>query len=110
MKVEKKMVIEKKYLDSTYSARTLADEIGTNMRYLSAAIRTHCQCNYSQMVNRYRIKAAMQLLIDDDVESLRMQDICAKVGFANRQSFYVAFMQHTGMSPKEFRSHVRHTS
>lgn len=109
-KVVEKMEVEKKFLDPTYSARKLVDEIGTNMRYLSAAIRTHFQCNYSQMVNQYRIKEAMRLLQIQAETPLKLQDISSQVGFSNRQSFYQAFMQHTGMSPKAFKEHARHTS
>lgn len=109
-KVVEKMEVEKKYLDPSYSARRLVDEIGTNMRYLSAAIRTHLQSNYSQMVNEYRIKDAMRLLRDKDAETLKLQEIGLRVGFSNRQSFYQAFMQHTGLSPKAFREDARRTT
>lgn len=109
-KVVEKMEVEKKYLDPTYSARQLMDEIGTNMRYLSATIRTHFQCNYSQMVNEYRVKEAMRILRDDDTKTLKLQEIGLMVGFSNRQSFYQAFIQHTGLSPKAFREDARHTS
>ena len=61
-KIMAKFVVEKKYRDPDYSAKEMADELGTNTRYISAVINMRYQDNYSQMVNEFRIKEAMYLL------------------------------------------------
>ena len=102
-KIMEKFIVEKKYRDPKYSAKTMADELGTNTRYISAAINVRNQDNYSQLVNEFRIKEARHLLSDHRYISMKMEDIGIQVGFANRQSFYAAFFRRLGVSPLEYR-------
>ena len=64
-KILHKFVVEKKYRESSYSARQLAADLGTNTRYISAVINLRFQQNYSGLVNEYRIRDALYLLIDN---------------------------------------------
>lgn len=101
--VLQKLVVEKKYRDPDYSARRLAQELNTNTRYISAVINLRFQQNYSALVNEYRIREALYLLIDHRYEEKNVEDIARMVGFANRQSFYAAFYRMKGMTPREYR-------
>ena len=85
------LIIEKKYKDPNYSARDLAKELNTNTRYLSAVINSRFGMNYSCLVNEYRIKEALHLLVDKRYADKNVEEISAMVGFSNRQSFYAAF-------------------
>lgn len=98
-----KFVVEKKYRDPEYNAQKLAEELGTNARYISAVINLRYQDNYSQMVNEFRIKEAMYLLKSPHSSKMTMKDIALSVGFANRQSFYSAFFLRLNQTPCEFR-------
>ena len=102
-KIMAKFVVEKKYRDPDYSAKEMADELGTNTRYISAVINMRYQDNYSQMVNEFRIKEAMYLLKNFHSRKMTMEDIALNVGFSNRQSFYSAFYKRTGMTPRDYR-------
>ena len=102
-KIMAKFVVEKKYRDPDYSAKEMADELGTNTRYISAVINMRYQDNYSQMVNEFRIKEAMYLLKNFHARKMTMEDIALNVGFSNRQSFYSAFYKRTGMTPRDYR-------
>lgn len=102
-KIMAKFVVEKKYRDPEYSAQMMADELGTNTRYISAVINMRYQDNYSQMVNEFRIKEAMYMLKDRHCIKMSMEDIAFAVGFANRQSFYAAFFKRAGITPRDFR-------
>ena len=102
-KIMAKFVVEKKYRDPEYSAKEMAEELGTNTRYISAVINMRYQDNYSQMVNEFRIREAMYLLKNFQSRKMTMEDIALNVGFSNRQSFYSAFYKRTGMTPREFR-------
>ena len=102
-KIMAKFVVEKKYRDPEYSAQKLAEELGTNARYISAVINLRYQDNYSQMVNEFRIKEAMYLLKSPHSSKMTMKDIALSVGFANRQSFYSAFFLRQNQTPCDFR-------
>ena len=97
------IVMQKKYRDKDYSAKKLADEIGTNTRYISAVVNTRFHMNYTQFVNSYRISEAMTLLVDKRYQNQNVAEIGDMVGFANRQSFYVSFFRFKGITPRQYR-------
>ena len=97
------VVFQKKYKDPNYSARDLAKELKTNTRYLSAVINSRFGTNYSCLLNEYRIKEALHLLVDKRYAEKNVEEISALVGFANRQSFYAAFYKNMGETPNAYR-------
>ena len=70
------IVMQKKYKDKDYSAKKLAEDLGTNTRYISAVVNVQFHTNYTSFVNK---------------------------GFANRQSFYASFFKFMNMTPREYR-------
>ena len=100
------ILIQKKYKDKNYSAKMLADELGTNTRYISAVVNVRFHMNYTSFVNKYRIEEAMTLLTDKRYQDLNMEDISDMVGFSNRQSFYASFFKQNGCTPREYK--IRH--
>ena len=99
------MLINKKYKDKNYSAKQLAEELGTNTRYISAVVNVKFHINYTSFVNKYRIEEAMALLVDKRFQNLNMEDISDMVGFSNRQSFYASFFRVNGCTPRDYKLH-----
>jgi AraC-like DNA-binding protein len=97
------IVMQKKYKDKDYSAKKLAQDLGTNTRYVSAVVNVRFHMNYASFVNKYRIEEAMSILVDPRYLDLRMEEVSDMVGFANRQSFYASFYKLMNMTPREYR-------
>ena len=97
------IVMQKKYEDKDYSAKKLAEDLGTNTRYISAVVNVRFHMNYTSFVNKYRIEEAMSILVDKRYQNLRMEEVSDMVGFANRQSFYASFYKQMRMTPREYR-------
>ena len=97
------ILIQKKYKDKDYSAKKLADDLGTNTRYISAVVNVKFHMNYTSFVNKYRIEEAMTLLADKRYRELNMEDISDMVGFSNRQSFYASFYKLNGCTPRDYK-------
>ena len=97
------ILIQQKYKDKDYSAKRLAEDLGTNTRYISAVVNMRFHMNYTSFVNKYRIDEAMTLLVDKRYQELNMEDISSMVGFSNRQSFYASFYKINGVTPREYR-------
>ncbi|WP_028896542.1 AraC family transcriptional regulator [Prevotella sp. HUN102] len=97
------VLIQQKYKDKNYSAKKLAEDLGTNTRYISAVVNVRFHTNYTSFVNKFRIEEAMALLTDKRYQELNMEDISDMVGFANRQSFYASFYKVNGMTPREYK-------
>ncbi len=102
-KILHKMVVEKKYRDSTYSAKTLAQELDTNARTISAVVNMRFNVNYPTLVNEYRVRESMHLLTDRRYVGKTVEQIAKMVGFSNRQSFYTSFMRFVGKTPNLYR-------
>ena len=98
-----KILFEKKYKDKDYSAKRLAEDLGTNTRYISAVVNVKFHMNYTSFVNKYRIEEAMTLLVDKRYAKLTIEEISDMVGFANRQSFYASFYRILGQTPRDYR-------
>ncbi len=97
------ILVQKKYKDKKYSAKLLADELGTNTRYISAVVNVRFHSNYTSFVNKFRIEEAMTLLVDKRYKDLNMEDISDMVGFSNRQSFYASFFKNNHCTPREYK-------
>lgn len=97
------IVMQKKYRDKDYSAKRLAEDLGTNTRYISAVVNVRFHMNYTSFVNKYRVDEAMTILVDKRYQSLRIEEVSDMVGFANRQSFYASFYKVMGITPREYR-------
>lgn len=97
------ILIQKKYKDKDYSAKKLAEDLGTNTRYISAVVNVRFHMNYTSFVNKYRVDDAMALLVDKRYKSLNMEEISDMVGFSNRQSFYAAFYKFLGVTPRAYK-------
>ena len=80
------IVMQKKYKDKDYSAKKLAEELGTNTRYISAVVNVRFHMNYTSFVNKFRI-----------------EEVSDMVGFSNRQSFYASFFKLMNMTPRDYR-------
>lgn len=100
----RKMIVEKRYRDPALKSQTLAKEIGTNVRYISATVRLRMQQNFSDFVNGFRVRDAISMLTDKRYRGLTMAEICNMCGFANRQTFYTAFFRAEGITPKQFQA------
>ena len=102
-KIMKIIVFNKKYREKDYSAKQLAEDIGTNTRYISAVVNSRFHCNFTSLVNKYRIDDAMSILVDKRYQDLNVEEVGTMVGFSNRQSFYASFFRVLGMTPRDYR-------
>ena len=97
------IVMKKKYKDKDYSAKKLAEELGTKTRYISAVVNVRFHMTYTSFVNKFRIEEAMTILTDKRYKDLNMEEVSDMVGFANRQSFYASFYKIMNMTPRDYR-------
>ena len=102
-KIHNIIVVEKRYRETTFSAKDLAKELKATTRYISAVINSRFTMNFSCLLNEYRIKEALHRMIDKRYTNETIEEISAAVGFSNRQSFYAAFYRIMGETPNNYR-------
>ena len=103
-----KLTEEKLYRDSGYTAARLAEELGTNTRYISAAVALCSGGNYPALVNSLRLRDACRMLRSPRCAAMTAEEIGLLAGFASRQAFYIAFARVHGCTPKEYRKQSTH--
>ena len=100
------LVVEKRIRERGFSAHQLAEMLHTNTRYVSIVLSVRYHANFAQFINKLRIEEAMALLQDQRYANLRIEEISDMVGFANRQSFYRAFCQIVGKTPRQYQEQL----
>lgn len=107
MQMIKKVVIEKKFLDSDYNAARLALDLSTNTRYISAVVALHTGQNFNQFINSYRLREACRKLCSSRYAAYTVEEIGLSCGFASRQAFYLAFRRVYDLTPQRYRQQYR---
>lgn len=79
------------------SLSQLADALGYSKYHISHIFRDNFGCSYNDFLKRLRAEYAMGLLTHS---GLSMTDICFTSGFSSLRSFYRAFHEIYGTSPR----------
>ena len=100
--IRRLMEEQKLFLNSDLKLSNIAAELNTNSRYISDSIRTQCGCTFTQLVNNYRIEYAKNLMRNHP--DMKIAEVALSSGFSNETTFFRAFKNITGLSPKEWIS------
>ena len=92
---------EKSYLNPDLRLSLLADEIQVPLHELSQLINQVGNTNFNTLINDYRLKAAVDLLVNNGNDSV--QSIFYKVGFNSKSAFYKAFKRKFNCTPQAYR-------
>jgi AraC-like DNA-binding protein len=91
--------IEQHYGDDIYQ-ELIADRLNISAGYLRNYFKDKTGRHLSDYLNEYRMGKAKEMLQDTEE---RIQDIAAKVGYQNANSFTRMFRRLTGVTPGEYR-------
>ena len=94
---------ERLYTNPNFTREELVERLQTNRTYLSQIIKNHTGKNYSQLLNSYRIKEAIQILSDPGKKDYSLKKLSEELGFVSSNTFSKVFQQTVGMSPSNFR-------
>ncbi len=78
----------------------IASHIGLNATYLERIYKRTTGSSLWETVTACRLDAAKELLANSDIP---VNEIDKRVGFANRQAFFLQFKKRFGMSPSGYR-------
>ena len=101
--IRKHMDEEKPYLNSSLKLQQLADDLSISAHHLSQCINDLEGQNFSDFINQYRIKTAMEMLKDPGQVDLKIIHVALDSGFNNKTSFNNAFKKFAGITPSQFR-------
>ncbi|MEI6577001.1 MAG: helix-turn-helix domain-containing protein [Bacteroidota bacterium] len=78
--------------------------LGTNRKYLNAAINQNTTENFRTIINRYRVDEAKRIIEATVLQDapIVISDLVISSGFNSYTSFYRAFRMETGLIPKDY--------
>ncbi|MDR0271604.1 helix-turn-helix domain-containing protein [Paenibacillus sp.] len=88
------------HLEEDINLDMMADKLNITSGYLSTYFKEKTGLNFSDYLNDIRIRTAKDMLQNLD---LRIQDVAARIGYQNVNSFIRMFKRHAGMTPGEYR-------
>lgn len=84
---------------SKISIESIADELGVSASYLSRKFKQETMQTFLDMLNKYRIQKAIELMGKGE---LRIYEISDQVGFSEYKHFCNVFKKYTNTTPTEF--------
>ena len=97
------MLISRCYLDSGLTLKALAEQMKTQPSKLSRVFSQHLNVSFYDYVNKLRVEAAKEMLMDNGRQHLSVTDIMVQAGFNSNSVFYESFKRITGQTPAQFR-------
>jgi AraC-like DNA-binding protein len=90
------------YKESGISLDLLSEKLGTSRHNTSQIINEHFNMNFYELMNKYRIDEAIQLIKNGKENKLNIIDIAYKVGFNNKVSFNKSFKKALSVTPTQY--------
>ncbi|WP_313639090.1 response regulator [Paenibacillus sp.] len=78
----------------------ISERVHLNSNYLSRLIKAECNQTFTELLTRYRLEKAKQLLRDPQC---KVYEVAELVGFTDPQYFATRFKKYVGLAPSEYR-------
>jgi len=93
---------DKIYRQSNINLNNLADLLDTTRHNTSQVINEHFQLNFFELINKYRIEEAIEILQNDTQGNLNIIDVAYEVGFNNKVTFNKSFKKYYNQTPSQY--------
>lgn len=93
---------KKLYLNPDLTLKEVADQLGTNTKYLSQVVNHQTGYNFQYFLNIYRIEEVKAKITDAQYSNLTFFGIAFQCGFKNKSTFFKVFRDIVGVTPKEY--------
>ena len=90
----------KLFLSSDLSLQLVADSMGIKKHHLSQVINQELGCTFFELVNRFRIKEAREVLREE--EDCKMEALAYQLGYRSKSAFFIAFKKETNQTPGQY--------
>ena len=102
-RIDAHMQSSQAYLRPSLTVKALGRQLLTNPVLVSQAVNACTDSNFSDYVNRLRVKHAMSMLTSPEHNSESIFDIMLVSGFNTKSNFNRAFKQEAGVTPFAYR-------
>lgn len=102
--IENEFETKSYFEDNLASLSNLARRLGESPHHVSQVINEKLNCNFFELLARYRIEKARKIFSEDMNNKLTVEEVSEMVGYNSRTAFNNAFRKITGKTPSEFRN------
>lgn len=93
---------EKIYRQNNISLEILTQKLDTTRHNTSQVINEHFGLNFFELINKYRIAEALDILKNDTFNNLNIIDVAYEVGFNNKVTFNKSFKKIISLTPSQY--------
>ncbi|WP_299439914.1 helix-turn-helix transcriptional regulator [uncultured Aquimarina sp.] len=93
---------KKVYKQNNITLQKLAQYLDTTRHNTSQIINEHFNLNFFELINKYRIEEAKELLKAEKHKNFNIIDIAYEVGFNNKVTFNKSFKKYNQITPSEY--------
>ena len=93
---------EKVHRENNISLQLLSEKLGTSRHNTSQVINEHFNLNFFELINKYRIEDAVEVLNNKEDNNLTIIEVAYMVGFNNKVTFNKSFKKYLAQTPSEY--------
>lgn len=94
----------KEHATESILLKDIAKKYYFSVSYFNRLFKTHTGVTFNEFIQQERIRIATKLLQNTD---LAIDVICEKAGYTDIKFFYSLFLKNIGLSPAQYRKHLR---
>ncbi len=98
---------DKVFLNNDLNLESLSVKLDTTRHNTSQVINEHFNMSFSELMNKYRIEEATEILKKDEYNSLSIIQVAYEVGFNNKVSFNKYFKKQLSLTPTQYIKSLR---
>lgn len=94
---------ERAWVDPELSIAKLSKATGIRKAHITQTLNERIGKNFYTLINEYRVKAAMEMMVDPRYHNYTFMAIAYDCGFNSKTAFYTVFKKFTGTTPTEYK-------
>ncbi|MFK5981669.1 MAG: helix-turn-helix domain-containing protein [Flavobacteriaceae bacterium] len=94
--------VDKIYRQNDISLGILSDKLDTNRHNTSQVINEHFNLNFFELINKFRIEEALEIIKNDTHKNMNIIDVAYEVGFNNKVTFNKSFKKLLSQTPSQY--------
>jgi AraC-like DNA-binding protein len=100
---------DRSFLNPAFSLSMLAKAASSDKFKVSYTLNNVMNTTFTMMAGKYRVEAFIDMVESGDYKTYSMEGISQEAGFNTKSTFYKAFRENKGTTPKEYFSELQHS-
>ena len=104
--LEKYMEDGKPYLQGDLTIGDVSSALGMSRHHLTQILNEQLHCNFFSFINKYRVEEVVRQVQKGKCGRSTLLGIALDAGFSSKSTFNRVFLEHTGMTPSQYRKRL----